>query len=128
MSVEKELVLRIQKSCINDVELCISVNQIRQGIIKEVGCRNYSVLLAIASFMDDVKRRSSPNVEDIADITGLSKPTVIKAIHELEEVEIAGKPIIKKAKIPTSTGYAKSIYYFQSEVIPENQKILQQGM
>ena len=122
MSVEKELVLRIQKSCINDMELCISVNQIRQGIIKEVGCRNYSVLLAIASFMDDVKRRSSPNVEDIADITGLSKPTVIKAIHELEEVEIAGKPIIKKAKIPTSTGYAKSIYYFQSEVIPEKPK------
>lgn len=128
MAVDKEMELRIHQSSSKNVgsgsdyshiELCISTEQIKQGLIKEVGCRNFSVLLAIASFMDGVTRRSSPNVEDIANITGLSKPTVIKAIQELEEVEIAGKPVIKKAKIPTSTGYAKSVYYFQNEVIPE---------
>lgn len=128
MAVDKEMELRIHQSSSKDVvsgsqyshmELCISVDQIKQGLIKEIGCRNFSVLLAIAGFMDIKTSKSFPSVEKIAEITGISKPTVIKAIQELEEVEIAGKPILKKAKIPTSTGYAKSIYYFTGEVIPE---------
>ncbi|MDL4875150.1 helix-turn-helix domain-containing protein [Enterococcus gallinarum] len=128
MTVDKEMELRIHQSSSKDmvsgsqysqIELCISVEQIKQGLIKEIGCRNFSVLLSIAANMDITTSKSFPSVEDIAEITGLSKPTVIKAIHELEEVEIAGKPIIKKSKVPTSTGYAKSIYYFTGEIIPD---------
>ncbi|WP_368264086.1 helix-turn-helix domain-containing protein [Enterococcus innesii] len=128
MAVDTEMELRIHQSSSKDVvsgsqhfqvELCLSVDQIKQGLIKEIGCRNFAVLLAIAAFMDIQTSRAFPNVEEIAEITGLSKPTVIKSIQELEKVEIAGKPIIKKIKVSTSAGHFKSIYFFTGETVSE---------
>ena len=103
---------------INTVDLCIAVDQIKAGLIKEIGCRNFSVLLAIGAHLNE-QRVAFPNVSAIAEITGLSKPTVIKAIQELEEVEIGGQPIIKKSKLLTSSGNAKSVYHFLGAEIAE---------
>ncbi|MEG0121922.1 helix-turn-helix domain-containing protein [Enterococcus sp.] len=95
----------------NTIDLCLSVEQIKAGLIKQIGCRNFSVLLAIASHLNE-QRVAFPNVSTIAEITGLSAPTVINAIQQLEEVTVGGNAIIRKDKIKTSTGHTKSIYHF----------------
>ena len=67
MTVDKEMELRIHQSSSKDmvsgsqysqIELCISVEQIKQGLIKEIGCRNFSVLLSIAANMDITTSKS----------------------------------------------------------------------
>ena len=95
----------------NNVDLCLSVEQIKSGLIKQIGCRNFSVLIAIASHLNE-QRVAFPNVSTIAEMTGLSAPTVINAIQQLEDVTVGGKTIIRKDKIQTSTGHTKSIYHF----------------
>lgn len=93
------------------VDLCVSVDQIKQGLIKEIGCRNFSVLLAIAAHLNE-QSVAFPNITVISEITGLSSPTVIKAIQELEAVTVGGQHIIKKSKLKTASGNTKSIYHF----------------
>lgn len=101
-------------------ELCISAYQIQAGLIKEIGCRNFSVLLAVASHLNE-QRVAFPNISTIAEMTGLSQPTVITAIKQLEEVTVGGKALIRKDKIRTSTGHTKSIYHFVgAEIDPDD--------
>lgn len=92
-------------------ELCISAEQIQNGLINQVGCRNFSVLLAIASHMNE-NQVAFPDITKIAEITGLSSPTVIKAIQQLEEITVGGQHIIRKTKLKTTANHTKSIYHF----------------
>lgn len=92
-------------------ELCLSAEQLQNGLIKQVGCRNFSVLLAIASYMNE-NQVAFPDITKIAEITGLSSPTVIKAIQQLEDITIGGQHIIRKTKLKTTANHTKSIYHF----------------
>lgn len=101
------------------LRLCLSVDQLRNGLIKDIGARNFSVLLAIAAHINS-GNAAFPSVAKIAEITGLSSPTVIKAIQELEGTEIGGTPVIKKSRATTANGNSHSIYYFVgAEVVDE---------
>lgn len=92
----------------------LSVDQLQDGLIAEIGARNFSVLLAVASFANE-DNQAFPTVDKLAEVVGLSKPTVITAIRELENVRIGGKRIFSKSKVMTSTGNAKSIYNIINE-------------
>jgi len=59
----------------------------RRGLIRQVGHTAFAVLMAIASFQDS-RRRARPTREQLADLTGLSLPTVARALHKLREAGV----------------------------------------
>lgn len=104
------------------MRLILSAEQLQSGLIKEVGSRNFSILLAIASFLNS-SHVAYPTIEMLSEITGLSNPTVIKGIKELETVTVGGENIFVKHKVPTVSGNMKSLYLFsQSLEIREKSK------
>lgn len=103
------------------MKLSLSALQIQQGLIKELGYRNFSALLAIASF-SNTDNVAFPTLEKLSEITGMTRPTLIKAIKELEQVKIGGERVIRKTKVLTAGGNTKSLYHFvqgtKDEIIP----------
>lgn len=96
---------------VSSMKISLSAMQLQQGLIKELGWRNFAVLMAIASFINK-ENISYPTVEKLTEITGMTKPTVIKAVKELETATIGGEKLIKKTKVLTSEGNTKSLYHF----------------
>lgn len=120
MTVEKSLYLKKEYTESYDVttgdtvitmRLNLDSEQIRSGLIKEVGSRNFAVLVAIASFVN-ADNVAFPSIGHLAEITGLTRPTIVKAVKELEQLTIGGEQVIKKTKIVNSSGKVKSLYHF----------------
>ncbi len=98
------------------LELC--PEQIRSGIIRDLtlagtnqGVRNFTVLLAIAAFMNS-ENKAFPSQATLADITGYSRATVNKAIQDLCQLELNGQKVLEKKKIPAERGHSKTVYKF----------------
>lgn len=111
--------------------LLVSTEQIRNGLISKLapggssnGARNFTVLCAIAVFMDK-ENKAFPSQEKLAEITGLSRRTVINAVKELEEVEVNGQKIIARKKVPSGNNskHFKTIYKFfgQEDTVTEEE-------
>lgn len=96
---------------VSSMKISLSALQLQEGLIKELGSRNFAVMMAIASFINK-DNISYPTVEKLTEITGMTKPTVIKAVKELETTTIGGEKLIKKSKVLTSEGNTKSLYHF----------------
>ena len=94
--------------------LVLSSQQLRNGLIKQIGARNFAVLIAIAAHVNK-ENMAFPSINTIADITGIGRDTVIKSIQELTEIEVGGQHIITKSKVRASTGNLKSIYHFVND-------------
>lgn len=108
--------------------LVLSSQQVRDGLIKQVGYRNFSVLIALAAYVNK-DNLSFPDIDTLVKITGLGRTTVIKAIAELTEVRVGGHSIIKKSQVKTNTGHMKSIYHFTAEVDPvDGMEAVETGM
>lgn len=83
-----------------------------QKIIKEIGLTGWGVLSAIASFQNE-QGEAFPTQDQIADICGISRSTVAKAIKQLEAFRTKdGQPIlVKRNKKVQGGGFRKiSIY------------------
>lgn len=91
------------------VTLELQPEQIRNGMITQLSnsgnaSRNFTVLLAIASFMN-TEQKAFPSQETLAEITGLSIPTLRKALTELTEIKVNEQPILRKSTVGRSTVY-----------------------
>jgi len=60
---------------------------IRRSLIRQVGPTAFAVLFAIASFQDKY-RRARATREQLAELTGLSVPTVARALRKLQEAGV----------------------------------------
>lgn len=87
---------------------CIRSKLITEGLIKDVGLKNFSVLMAIISYTNE-KGISYVSLRTLSDVTGVTVKTLNKYVHELLKVEIDGKPILERKLVGTDT-YAKSMY------------------
>ncbi|HBI7084852.1 TPA: helix-turn-helix domain-containing protein [Clostridium perfringens] len=73
----------------------VNMQSIQAGLIKTLGATPFAVLMAIVSFCDN-EGEAFPSQRKLANITGLSLPTVHKAIKVLLETEIDGVPILSR--------------------------------
>lgn len=71
----------------------LNMKSIQAGLIKTLGATPFAVLMAIVSFCDN-EGESFPSQRRLAEITGLSQPTVHKAVKVLLETEVDGVPIL----------------------------------
>jgi Helix-turn-helix domain len=83
---------------INTARVCISMESIHAGLIKEVGANRFAILLAIVSYMDE-NGQCFPSQEKIAELTGLGRATVQRNLQELIEVEFNGQKLLHKELI-----------------------------
>lgn len=92
----------------NSIYLRVYTSLFQAGIVKDLKPTNFTVLLAIASFMD-AEGNCYPTQRQIAEITGITAPTVNKAVNELLEYKVNGTPIITREFV--QQGQFKNSYY-----------------
>lgn len=97
-------------------DIYIECEKIHNGLIKEIGAMQFSVLIAIASFCNQFNE-SIISQRDIAKITGLSLPTVNKAINNLLDSKIGNIPIIKRRLINNGGTKKTSVYLLNTNII-----------
>lgn len=107
VSIDKEFDV-VGKETSTSIYLRVYTSLFQSGIVKDLKPKNFTVLLAIASFMD-AEGNCYPTQRQIAEITGLSLPTVNKAINELLEFKVNDNPIISREFV--QQGQFKNSYY-----------------
>ena len=90
------------------VYLRLYVSAFSSGLMAELKPTNSMVLLALCSFMDE-DGTCFPTQEQIAERIGVSKPTVNKAINDLLEFKINGKPVLSRELVQTGR-FKNSVY------------------
>lgn len=99
----------LNQTYVEDRSVKLDINSIQHGIIKEIGASEFVVLMAIASFTD-IEGEAFPSQRKLAEVTGLSLPTVNKLVNKLLEVEINGVPILSRKFEQTKTKRNFSVY------------------
>lgn len=84
-----------QQRYVEERNIKVSTQSLQHGLIKDIGVTEFTILCVISSFCD-VEGEAFPSQRTIADITGLSLPTVNKAIGNLLETKIDGVPILSR--------------------------------
>lgn len=107
VSIDKEFDV-LKKEFNNHIYLRVYTSLFQAGIVRDLKPTNFTVLLAIASFMD-AEGNCYPTQRQIAEITGLTPPTVNKAVNELLEFKVNGTPILKRELV--QVGQFKNSYY-----------------
>ncbi|MYL44402.1 winged helix-turn-helix transcriptional regulator [Virgibacillus halodenitrificans] len=79
------------------------------GLIKEIGTGGYTVLSALASFMND-EGECYPTQRQLAEMLGMSKTTVNNTIKKLLAVRVNGKPILTYEEHYNQRGYKNYKY------------------
>lgn len=94
----------------------VNTQSIQAGLIKQIGATEFSVLMAIASFCD-IEGEAFPSQRTLAEITGLSLPTVNKAVGRLLETKFNGVPVIARELESMGSKKRFSVYnlYVQEE-------------
>lgn len=85
----------LKKEYSSDIFLRVYVSAFTEGLVAKLKPANFVTFLAICSFMDS-KGECYPTQRQIAERTGLSKTTVNRAVKELLEFEIDGRPILQR--------------------------------
>lgn len=88
--------------------LKVNTKTIRGGLIKELGATDFTVLMAIASFMDE-DGTCYPTQRQIANITGMSLTTINTAISRLLKFKINDRQLLEREL--KGGGIKKNSYY-----------------
>lgn len=87
----------------------LDARAIQEGLVKEIGISETVVLLLLASF-SDMDKEAYPSQRAIAEMTGLSLPTVNRVVNDLLKKEINGKPILTRSFMMNNIGRKFSVY------------------
>lgn len=110
----------INQSYVEDRNVKLDIHSIQNGIIKEIGASEFVVLMAIASFTD-LEGEAFPSQRRLAEVTGLSLPTVNKLVNRLLEIEVNGVPVLSRKFEQTKNKRNFSVYSLNT-VKPENEE------
>lgn len=105
---------------VEDRSVKIDINALQNGIIKDIGASEFAVLVAIASYTDN-HGQAFPSQRLLADITGLSLPTVNKIVNKLLKTEINGVPVLSRDFEQTGSKKKFSVYSLNTSKT-ENEK------
>lgn len=85
------------------------VSMFDSGLIRKIGAGGYTVLSALASFMDE-NGECYPTQRQLAEMLGMSKTTVNNTIKKLLAVRVNGKPILTYEENFNKRGYKNYKY------------------
>lgn len=107
VSIDKEFDV-LKKEFNSTIYLRVYTSLFKAGVVRDLKPTNFTVLLAIASHMD-ADGNCYPTQRQIAELTGLSTPTVNKAVNELLDFKVNDKPILKRELV--QVGQFQNSYY-----------------
>lgn len=107
VAVEKEYDVTT-KEMSQQVYLRLYLSAFKSGLVAELKPTNFTVLLGICSYMDE-NGECYPTQRQLSERCGVSKTTVNKAINDLLEFKINGKPLLER-KIIKEGLYKNSAY------------------
>lgn len=96
-------------------ELLIKSKYLKEGLIKQIGAKEFTVLLVILSF-SNLKGESVVSQRKIAECTGFSLPTVNKVVNNLLKVRINNNPLIQRKLINNGERKTHSLYMIGNEL------------
>lgn len=99
----------------------LSTQAIQNGLIEQLGTTNFTVLMAIVSFCD-YDGEAFPSQRKLAQVTGLSLPTVNKAVNSLLGKTFNGVPLLTR-RIESLGGKNNFSVYTLKEEQPKENKI-----
>lgn len=105
---------------VTEVYLQLNTEVMRGDFIKKIGgATNFTVLMAIMSFANPLGE-SYPSQDTIAEITGMSRSTVNRAIKELMEVTINRRKLLLRDQHEGGK-FRNNVYKFMAEVVEEDE-------
>ena len=98
------------ESELKQFSVVINSESIQKGLLmKEIGSRQFCILVAILSHIDEYGQ-AFPSQRKLAEVTGMSLPTVNKGIKKLLETKINGEYIISRELLPSDIVGEYSLY------------------
>lgn len=110
----------INQVYLEDMSIKVDINAIHCGIIKDIGATEFAVLMAIASYTDN-HGQAFPSQRLLADLTGLSLPTINKIVNKLLKTEINGVPVLLREFEQSGKSKRFSVYSLNTSK-SENEK------
>lgn len=110
----------INQAYIEERNVKVDIASIQKGIIKDIGASEFAVLIAIASY-SDVDGESFPSQRKLAELTGLSLPTVNKLVNKLLTTEINGVPVLAREFETSGSKKKFSVYSLNTKKV-ENEE------
>lgn len=105
---------------VTEVYLQLNTELMRGDFIKKVGgATNFTVLMAIMSFANPLGE-SYPSQDKLAEITGLSRSTVNRAIKELMNVTINRRRLLVRDQC-NGGKFRNNVYQFMAETLSEDE-------
>lgn len=103
--------------------LKLSIKAVQSKLIAKLGVNEFAVLMTIASFIDR-EGEAFPSQRKIAELTGLSLPTVNRTVNNLLKAEFNGQPLLSREFMLSSSKKKFSVYtlhptVFTDEASPE---------
>ncbi|WP_281659454.1 helix-turn-helix domain-containing protein [Halobacillus sp. Cin3] len=92
-----------------DIHHKVHLSMFTSGLAKELGATKFFVLNALASYMKE-DGFCHPTQEQMAQRTGLTAKSIRKHSKELCELEVDGKPVLKRVKLPSKNGHTNYAY------------------
>lgn len=87
----------------------LDTKAIHEGLFRQLGVSETVVLLLLASF-SDIDNEAYPSQRAIAEMTGLSLPTINRVVNDLLTKEVNGKPILTREFLTNQLGRRFSVY------------------
>lgn len=110
-----------------DLFVKLDKDAIRNGLITEVGgVRHFSVLAAIAAFIDE-NGEAYPSQETIGELVGYSRKSVNQFINDLRKVKIDGEPILEIVQEKTPEGRRNKYILFPNSGFRFGRVVTNQG-
>lgn len=96
--------------------ISIKCENIQEGLIKKIGVKEFAILIQIVSLANEFNV-SSVSQREIAELSGLSLPTVNKSINKLLNIKIAQSTILKRKFSDESINRGISMYLINTEIV-----------
>lgn len=110
-----------------DLFVKLDKDAIRSGLIAKVGgVRHFSVLAAIAAFVDE-NGVAYPSQETIGELIGYSRKSVNQFINDLRKVKIDGEPILEIVQEKTPEGRRNKYILFPNSGFRFGRVVTNQG-
>lgn len=113
-----------EQNSLEQFHVMINAKAIQSGLIKKIGQRQFIILTAILSYCD-THGEAFPSQRTISEITGISLPTVNKAVQKLLETKIDGKYLINRELLDSNTVGKFSRYVIDMDVEVEQESVIE---
>lgn len=117
----------VNQSYVEDKSVKVDVDAMLNGVVSKIGLAEFGVLMVIAAY-SSVEGNASPSQRKLAELTGVSLPTINKIVNRLVTVEVNGVPVLSKEVEQAGSKKKYSVYKINAEKVENEKSDLEVGV